>query len=269
MIKNRLTAFLLAASTYLGVHCAMATTIQFQTSLGDFEVILFDQDNPITVANFLAYLNAGSYQSSVVHRSQPGFVIQGGGFVYQDQPMLTPISVFSAINNEPRYSNVRGTIAMAKQNNAPNSATSQWFINLANNGSLDFTNSGFTVFGQVTGNGMTVVDAIASLPIYAAGNATGTGSAGQTMPLRDYDSSAPTELSVDNFVLVDSIVVLDADANSAEGLITAPEIDSNPPGGAGSGGDSGGSLSWWTLVALMLLGALARHFAKLSTAAGR
>ena len=87
------------------------------------------------------------------------------------------------MQNEPFISNIRGTIAMAKLGGDPNSATSQWFINLADNSAnLDTQNGGFTVFGHVTGNGMSVADAIAML------NRVNVGSPFDALPVRDYTS---------------------------------------------------------------------------------
>src|SRR5690606_16543663 len=143
---------------------ANATTVQIQTVLGDIEVNLFDKQTPKTVENFLAYVESGAYSDSIIHRSVPDFIVQGGGFEFNEAwpPIAIPQS--PTVVNEPVFSNVRGTIAMAKLGNNPNSATNQWFINLKNNsGNLDNQNGGFTVFGQVTGNGMAIIDAIAAL----------------------------------------------------------------------------------------------------------
>lgn len=128
---------------------SQATTVQIQTVMGDLEVNLFDKDTPATVANFLAYVNAGAYTDSIIHRSVPNFIVQGGGFKYNDAWPPVGIAQNPAVINEPLFSNVRGTIAMAKLGNNPNSATNQWFINLKDNSAnLDRQNSGFTVFAR-------------------------------------------------------------------------------------------------------------------------
>lgn len=154
-------------------NLAHATVVRLNTSLGPIDIELFDAAAPRTVANFLAYVNSGAYTNSFIHRSVPGFIIQGGGYGL-DNTTGSPVSVprNPPIANEfsATRSNVRGTIAMAKVSNNPNSATSEWFINLANNAtSLDTENGGFTVFGQVTAASMVVVDAIAALPRRDAG----------------------------------------------------------------------------------------------------
>lgn len=113
---------------------------------------LDDAEKPITVANFLNYLNSGRYENVFAHRLDPGFVLQSGGFNLSDnslQAVSTDPPIANEFTNDPRFSNLYGTIAMAKVGNDPNSATSQWFINLANNVFLDSTNGGFTVFGRV------------------------------------------------------------------------------------------------------------------------
>jgi cyclophilin family peptidyl-prolyl cis-trans isomerase len=136
-----------------------------KTPLGDIPVQLYPNMAPQTVANFQNYANGGDWNGSLVHRSAPGFVIQGGGYrevagAYQTIPTDPPVT------NEPCLSNTTGTIAMARVGGQPNSATSQWFINLANNTSLDSVDGGFTAFGRVIGNGMSVVNAIAALPTF-------------------------------------------------------------------------------------------------------
>lgn len=140
-----------------------AITVNMETSLGNVEIELFD-DTPITAANFLSYIEKGAYNNSFIHRSLPGFVIQGGGFNYKDD-LYSAVEADPAIQNEFKHSNIRGTLAMAKLGGDPDSATSQWFFNLVDNSAnLDAQNGGFTVFGQIIGNGMDVVDSIASLP---------------------------------------------------------------------------------------------------------
>ena len=174
---------------------AIATNVVMQTPFGEVEIELFDEEAPATVANFLNYVNDGDYANSFIHRSVPGFVIQGGGFSFIDGEVLA-IPSDPPVINEPGISNLRGTVAMAKVSGDPNSATSQWFFNLADNSaSLDNSNGGFTVFGQVAGNGMEVIDQIAALEIWNAGGALGE------LPLIDYSGAgAVTE---DNLVMID------------------------------------------------------------------
>jgi cyclophilin family peptidyl-prolyl cis-trans isomerase len=139
---------------------------------GNIDIALTDAQTPLTVANFLAYINAGRYAQNIVHRSIAGFVVQGGGYLYtiaNGNATVGAVTTFSAVQNEPGISNVRGTIAMAKQSGNINSATSQWFINMADNSAnLDNQNGGFTVFGRVLGNGMTVADAVNSMSTFNA-----------------------------------------------------------------------------------------------------
>ena len=144
---------------------AMADTVLLETPLGNIEIELLEEDAPNTVANFLSYVESGKYTGSFIHRSEPGFVIQGGGFTF-DGLNTNFIFTFEPIVNEFKISNTRGTVAMAKVSNSPDSATSQWFINLADNSqNLDNSNGGYTVFARVIGNGMEVVDAISQLAI--------------------------------------------------------------------------------------------------------
>jgi cyclophilin family peptidyl-prolyl cis-trans isomerase len=162
--------------------------VRLTTILGNIDIALYDQRTPITVANFKNYIDSGRYfktdpttnlpVSTFIHRSVPGFVIQGGGFFGTVNPadpvhvLPTAVVTFPAIQNEPGISNTRGTIAMARLTD-PNTATSQWFINLVDNGgppnNLDTLNGGFTVFGRVLGDGLTVVDAIAAVRIFNFG----------------------------------------------------------------------------------------------------
>ncbi len=128
--------------------------MQFRTVFGDVEVELYDQDKPVTVQNFLNYIESGRYQNEIAHRLVPGFVLQGGGFTLSNN-VIGQVSTLAPITNEfgvgRQFSNVYGTIAMAKLGGNTNSATSQWFFNLTNNAFLDApdANDFFVVFGHV------------------------------------------------------------------------------------------------------------------------
>ncbi|WP_018911712.1 peptidylprolyl isomerase [Thiomonas sp. FB-6] len=142
--------------------------VQLVTSQGTIVVQLDPQRAPATVANFLRYVNKGFYAGTVFHRVIPGFMIQGGGFTEQLQQKPTDAPIPLESRNGLR--NLRGTIAMARTND-PNSATSQFFINLVDNSSLDYPQpdgNGYAVFGQVV-SGMDVVDRIAAVPTHDVG----------------------------------------------------------------------------------------------------
>ncbi len=145
--------------------------VTLQTVMGSIDIVLFDAVAPLTVANFLAYTDpvGVSYDQSFIHRSVPGFVIQGGGYrligLVISEVATSPPSVL----NEPGLSNVRGTVAMAKLAGLPDSATTQWFVNVGHNVALDTDNGGFTVFADVI-SGMAVVDAINTQPLANLGS---------------------------------------------------------------------------------------------------
>jgi cyclophilin family peptidyl-prolyl cis-trans isomerase len=184
--------------------------VQLTTSIGVMNFTLDGETAPLTVANFLRYVDQGRYfvndppsggQASLFfHRSVPGFVIQSGGFLgtttnSAGNVQATQVAAFPPVPNEPVISNRRGTIAMAKIGGDPNSATSQWFINLADNSqNLDTQNGGFTVFGRVAGGGMATADAIAALPTVNA------GSPFDQVPVRNY--TAPNPVRVQNLVSI-------------------------------------------------------------------
>ena len=153
---------------------AAATTVRMVTVLGPVDIELYDAQAPQTVANFLGYVRRGDYDNMFFHRLVKGFVLQGGGFAV---PSYGPIPTAPPVVNEfsSARSNLRGKVAMAKLPDLPDSATSQWFVNLANNsGNLDNQNGGFTVFGRVRAPGMVVVDAIAALRVVNAGGSFNT-----------------------------------------------------------------------------------------------
>ncbi|MDD1441743.1 peptidylprolyl isomerase [Dolichospermum sp. ST_sed3] len=158
-------------------HFNLANTLGGTIGNGIINVVLFDQTAigaPLTVQNFQSYVTAGSYTNSFIHRSIPGFIVQGGGYTYNNST-FGEIPANPAVQNEfsINRSNLRGTIAMAKLGSDPNSATNEWFFNLANNSiNLDKQNGGFTVFGQaIATNDLTTIDAIANVPIYNGGGA--------------------------------------------------------------------------------------------------
>ncbi|SEH67802.1 Peptidyl-prolyl cis-trans isomerase (rotamase)-cyclophilin family [Rheinheimera pacifica] len=251
-MKRKLIKTAGAALALLCSTASYATIVEVTTNVGKFEINLFDQTTPVTVQNFLSYVNAGRYNGTVFHRSVPGFVVQGGGFTFDKQLPLKAVATFSPIVNEPKWSNVRATVAMAKQSNNPNSATNQWFINLANNSGgsprLDTQNSGFTVFGQITAQGMEVVDAIAGLQRFTFPGIS-------DLPLRNYSSSDRDDnkpLVASNLVTIESIVVVDARVNTVAGL--NPVANTSAGGGNNNGdGGSSGSFGWLSLLAGMLL----------------
>ena len=231
-----------------------ATIVEFRTVMGDFEVNLYDNATPETVANFLNYVNNGRFTNSVFHRSVPGFVVQGGGFTYDTALPLNDIQTFPAVVNEPVYANVRGTIAMAKLGGDPDSATSQWFFNLADNtANLDAQNGGFTVFGEVVGNGMDVVDAVAALPDFDFGGAF------TDLPLRNYtqtDFNNNVTVDDNHLVIINAIVISDSTVDSAAGLNPAPTTAGQtppPPPPPVSNGGGGGSMGMLGLLALLLV----------------
>ena len=136
--------------------------VKFETSLGDFVIALDADKAPVTVANFLQYVDDGHFDGTVFHRVIPGFVIQGGGMTadMNQKPTRKPIEN-EATNG---LKNLRGTLSMARTNDV-NSATSQFFVNLADNAFLDHQgprNFGYAVFGKVV-EGMDVIDAIAAV----------------------------------------------------------------------------------------------------------
>jgi len=177
---------------------------QINTVAGRFNFELLASDAPKTVENFLAYINAGRYQNTFIHRAVSGFVIQGGG--YTSTLPYAHIATFPTVVNEFKVGNTRGTVAMAKLGSDANSATSEWFVNLADNrANLDNQNGGFTVFARVIGNGMNVVDGIANLPRFNIGFDS-AGSAAST-PLRNVPAGE-TELKTQYYVTVTDVKII-------------------------------------------------------------
>jgi len=160
---RKLVVALMAVVISAGVACAegMAKNpvVLMETSLGDIKIELFEKEAPISVKNFLRYVNKGFYSNTIFHRVINGFMIQGGGFTSN----LSQKRTMGPIKNESAngLKNDRGTIAMARTG-MPDSATSQFFINVVNNDMLNRPNPdgfGYAVFGKVI-SGMDVVDKI-------------------------------------------------------------------------------------------------------------
>jgi cyclophilin family peptidyl-prolyl cis-trans isomerase len=170
------------------------TIVRFTTNLGTFDVQLFDEQVPTTVANFLGYVGNDSYVNSLFHRSTTYDsadiqIVQGGGF---------PL--------EAGLPNLRGTIAMARTND-PNSATSGWFFNVQDNPALD---SGYAVFGEVIGDGISVIDAIGGLTVYNA--EAQLGGAFRQLPL------LANSLDVQNLALVGNVAAVPEPSTLALGV---------------------------------------------------
>ena len=155
---------------------AWAQKVLLATSAGDIQLELDATKAPKTVANFVDYVKAGHYDGTVFHRVIEGFMIQGGGMdaTLKERPTRDPI----ALESRNGLSNVRGSVAMARTS-VPDSATSQFFINVADNARLDAANArdghGYAVFGKVV-RGMDVVDKIRTV-------ATGNQGPHQNVPL--------------------------------------------------------------------------------------
>jgi len=162
------TALFLAA--LLAAASASAQTVKLQTTEGDIRIELNAEKAPKTVANFLQYVKAGHYNGVIFHRVIGNFMIQTGGYdaKLNQRPTKPPIPLESGNG----LGNLRGSVAMARTND-PNSATSQFFINVVDNGfSLDASvgriGTGYAVFGQVV-EGMDVVDKIRAVDTRAVG----------------------------------------------------------------------------------------------------
>lgn len=141
-----------------------------ETSKGKMVIELYPDKAPITVANFLAYVDSGFFEGTIFHRVIPGFMIQGGGFGKGLTEKLTNAPIKNEAGNGVK--NERGTLAMARTN-VVDSATAQFFVNVADNGFLDQRDKtsagfGYCVFGKVT-EGMPVADAIVSVKRHSVG----------------------------------------------------------------------------------------------------
>lgn len=161
-MKNVSIGFALAAGLSAGVAGAEQTNPQvlFETSAGEVRIELFAEAAPVTVENFLSYVDAGFYDGTIFHRVIPGFVIQGGGFTPEMEQKPTNAPIINEADNGLK--NERGTLSMARTQ-VRDSATTQFFVNLTANSFLDHgeRDFGYAVFARVV-DGMDVVDEIAA-----------------------------------------------------------------------------------------------------------
>ena len=164
----------LVASGFAQPAMAANPQVELQTTAGNIRIELFPDAAPKTVANFLDYVKAKYYDGTQFHRVIPNFMVQGGGFnaEFQQKPTRPPVPIEAEMSSKAGLLNVPGTVAMARTGD-PNSATSQFFINVKDNQFLNFKSAdpqgyGYTVFGKVV-SGMDVVDKIAKSPTGAAG----------------------------------------------------------------------------------------------------
>jgi len=176
MLRTLVAIFSLIVSLHAG---AANPQVELKTTLGTIVVELDVEKAPLTVENFLQYVKDGHYDGTVFHRVIPGFMIQGGGFTADFKEKATRAPIRNEAGNGLR--NATGTLAMARRPD-PHSATAQFFINVADNNSLNFRfptqeGYGYTVFGKVV-KGMDVVERIVKLQ-------TGPGPAGhQNVPVK-------------------------------------------------------------------------------------
>jgi cyclophilin family peptidyl-prolyl cis-trans isomerase len=219
--------------------------IRMQTDLGGVDIRLRGDVAPVTVENFCRYMDSGDFDGTFFHRNIPGFVAQAGGFKFNpdDGPFFgdgtSPIPENDPIVNEAglpgALSNIAGTLAMAKKAGDPDSATSQWFFNVADNSGvppngLDFQNGGFTVFAQVLGDDIVVEDInsqdvcrdIPGLGTVVCGDNADTVQIGASRPGSGFE---PDNLLVVNYAGIDSDT--DGIVDGVEAAAPDADVDMN------------------------------------------
>jgi len=199
----RAGALALAFLPTLLAQPAETQLVLVKTTLGDIEVTLYPNIAPLTVANFLNYANKQAYDNTIFHRLARNFVIQAGGFKW-DGTKAVAIPEDAPVKNEFSLSNTRGTIAMAKLDANPDSATNQFFFSLGDNSqNLNNQNGGFTVFGRITSQaGLNV---LAKLGAVNVPNPSPLASPFDSIPLLNYEGG---EIKQENLVLIQSVRLL-------------------------------------------------------------
>ena len=217
-LRSIIFCFFIAAGVAASVQ---AQTVRFTfskggTPSGSIDVALRPDVAPLTVANFLAYINAGGYTNTIIHRSVPAAgglgIIQGGGYQLTNG-VVVATTQNAAIPNEFGLSNTKGTIAMALTGNDINSATSEWYFNVINN-AINLDSQSFAVFGSITAvtgspMGLALMTAVNNLPVFQQpfpGTLSDLGIMMDLPLVNNYVDGAA--IVPDNFVTVTSIVVL-------------------------------------------------------------
>lgn len=212
-----------------------ASAARFTTSKGVFDIILYSLATPGTVDNFLDYVDAGRYNDTFFHRSVVDttnklHILQGGGFKYTSTDGFKSVTKYTTtVTNEPGISNRRGTVAMAKTPNNPNSASSEFFVNAddVNASNLDEQNGGFTVFGRVPESGLDVIDAIQDLPTRSYSI---SGLAGDFSKMPMNAATAPAVMEPDKLVKVTSVAaapILTYSVTSANEAVATATVSAN------------------------------------------
>jgi uncharacterized protein (TIGR03437 family) len=226
---RRFVLFLIALAGFS--YTLDAQTVRFQTSLGGIDVVLTPDVTPLTVANFMNYVNSGTFNNTIIHRSlnavnnstQVFYLIQGGGFIVKNHlPFQFPPN--DPVQNEYKASNVRGTLAMALYQNDINSGNDEWYFNTSDN-SAALDPQTFTVFGKVADDAsLAVMDNLNALPTF-------TLSGLADFPLNNY---TPGRTVVDtNYVYVNTITPFPV--ASADGLVSAATFNHNTATGISPG----------------------------------
>ena len=190
------------------------------------DMALFSNRTPITRQNFLKYVTDGDYVNSFIHRSVPGFVIQGGAYGVNASSQLFAVPTDAPIVNEFGVSNTLGTVSMAKLGGNPDSATSQWFVSLGENtDNLDYQNGGFTVFGRVTKSTLGYAGAFGNPSIFPvfdySGGVNSDGNLGSPfgeLPL--FSDHIPPDIYPEEFILFPSVALVPLPAGEAGEITT-------------------------------------------------
>ena len=238
------TPFTVNLNSAFGTEAIDDQVVRFTTlfSSGNSSIVLdmalFSNRTPVTRQNFLNYVNSGRYLYSIIHRSMPDFVIQGGGIILNNIVYdsgnktytygLAYVATDPPIVNEFGVSNTLGTISMAKNDGDPNSATSQWFVSLgANSNNLDSQNGGFTVFGRITKATLSNAQIFGDQNVFPVSN---YGAPLDNLPLfYTYDSKSSPQPQPTDFILFTnvSLVPLPSGQAGEDPTLTYSVVSSN------------------------------------------
>ncbi|VAW52078.1 hypothetical protein MNBD_GAMMA05-614 [hydrothermal vent metagenome] len=247
MLFSRLifTAVLFIFSQSLNAVQIVSIQLDYDNRTEVLDLELFDNQVAPTVANFMSYVNSGRYDATFVYRAIPNFIIQTGGFTFKPNDPLTdglrPVDEpgsglalipedSTVVINDPVLSNVRGTLALAKQSGNPDSGADEWFINLEDNSeNLDNQNDGFTVFGSVIDDGMLLADEISLFEIQDFAAAI-LGLSSSELPVVNYDFVNFPLVLQENLVMMTSFTVIDRPILRASPSIIDFELDNATDG---------------------------------------